>query len=450
MKEELEIGLSGYEFLIFFLYNFVAIAFILVYKTFSTNPLNRYLYPAYFLKVLGGFLFALVYIYYYEGGGDTYYYYVITSDFTDVFYQRPGLFIESYFSGLDYAKEILEKEGYSTELIRDPETFFFMKIQTPLNILSFNSYLGLTFFNSILSLISSFALFNFLTKRVANREFSLFAISFLVPSVLMWGSGILKDTITLTCFNFAVILLYKIVDNGKLKLLPVFVVMLYIIFELKAYILVSFLCWIMFYLFYFFINRSNNPVLKFLIIPYLGIIISMSVYVMSMTILNNTDEYKVDDIYDRIRGFHDFHVYLKGSAYDLGELDYSVWGLLSKFPQAVNVTLFRPYPWEANSLLFFLNSLESFFIFMYFIYLVVKARTLNIFKFFVHDAFMMGAITFCIFYSFVIGVTTYNFGALSRFKIPMVPVFLFCLIYVNYRVGQKNKEKEALLAAKDA
>lgn len=449
-NEALEIGLSIYEFLIFFVYNFAAVAFILVYKSFSQNPLNRFLYPAYFLKVLGGFLFALVYIYYYEGGGDTYYYYVITSDFTDVFYQQPSLFLDAYFSGLDEAKEMLEKGGYSTELIRDPETFFFMKIQTPLNILSFNSYLGLTFFNSIISLISTFALFNFLDKLIKNNQFRLFALSFLVPSVLMWGSGILKDTITLSCFNFGVILLFRIINDNRLRYIPLFLALLYVIFELKAYILVSFLTWIMFYIFYYFINRSTNPVLKFLIIPYLGIIISLSIYVMSMTILNNTDEYKVDDIYDRIKGFHDFHVYLKGSAYDLGELDYSVWGLLSKFPQAVNVTLFRPYPWEANSALFFLNSLESFFIFMYFIFIVIKARTINLFKYFVRDAFVMGAICFCIFYSFVIGVTTYNFGALSRFKIPMVPIFLFCLIYVNYCIERDNREKEEALAAKDA
>ena len=87
---------------------------------------------------------------------------------------------------------------------------------------------------------------------------------------------------------------------------------------------------------------------------------------------------------------------------------------------------------------------------MYFIFIVIKARTINLFKYFVRDAFVMGAICFCIFYSFVIGVTTYNFGALSRFKIPMVPIFLFCLIYVNYCIERDNREKEEALAAKDA
>ena len=437
----MDYGLNTYEIFIFILYNFIAVCFLYVYKEFNKSEYVRYLYPAFLLKVTGGFVFALIYMYYYEGGGDCYFYYVISSRFSEIFYENPSLYFQIQGAGFEEAQLLLQKSGYTMELLRESETFFFAKIQSILNILAFNSYLGLTFINSMISFIATFSLFKFFTKIVKGNDFNLFVICFCIPSVLMWGSGLLKDTLTMSCFNLSIILLYQMIYLKKYKFnIFFFIIFGYIILELKAYIYISFLAWITFSIFYFFLIKSKNPVLKFLIVPYLGIIVASSIYFISTSLLNKTDEYKVDDIYDRIRGFHDYHIFLKGSAYDLGELDYSVTGLLSKFPQAVNVTLFRPYPWEANSGLFFLNSLESFAVFLYFIFSAIKLRTINFFKYWNKNSFVIGAVVFCIFYSFVIGVTTYNFGALSRFKIPMIPIFLFCILY-----ARKFNSKEDLV-----
>ena len=440
MNSGYEVGITEYDLLIFLLYSFISIAFIFIYKSFNSNEISKYLFPAFFLKILGGLCLALVYVYYYEGGGDCYFYYFNSSELTKVFYEKPSLYFKILFLDFEEAKLLLKSGGYAIESIRESETFFFSKFQSPLNILSFNSYLGLTFFNSLISYITTISLFKLLLKIIKNSEINIFIICFCIPSVLMWGSGLLKDTITMSCFNVCVVLLYNIIYKKiKLSYIIGFLICAYLILGLKPYIFVAFLSWITFTIFYYFIIKSKNPILKFLLVPYLGIIVISSLFFVSTTLLQNSSEYKVDDIYDRIKGFHDYHVFLKGSAYDLGPLDYSVFGLLSKFPQAVNVTLFRPYPWEASGGLFFLNSLESFFIFLFVIFTMIKLKTINLFKFWNKNSFVIGAIVFSIFYSFVIGVTSYNFGALSRFKIPMVPIFLFCILYTrNYKLNNES------------
>ena len=48
-----------------------------------------------------------------------------------------------------------------------------------------------------------------------------------------------------------------------------------------------------------------------------------------------------------------------GSAYSLGDFSPTIGGMLSKFPLAVNVTLFRPYLWEAKKIIVLLSALEA-------------------------------------------------------------------------------------------
>jgi hypothetical protein len=48
-----------------------------------------------------------------------------------------------------------------------------------------------------------------------------------------------------------------------------------------------------------------------------------------------------------------------GSFYTLGDIEYSALGLLKIIPKAVNVSLFRPYLWEAKKLCSFRQQLKA-------------------------------------------------------------------------------------------
>jgi hypothetical protein len=237
-----------------------------------------------------------------------------------------------------------------------------------------------------------------------------------------------------------VILLYKILYEKSYRFIIFILIPTFIILNLKAYIVISFLPWLMFTLFFFFVNKSKNPIIKLLVVPYLGIIIGGTIYLLTLNILDSSDKYKADEIKNRIEGFRSWHTHLKGSAYDLGEMEYTPIGYLKKVPSGINVALFRPYPWEAGNVMALGNSMESMVLFFLTLYTILKTRSVNLFKYVKNHSFLLGCFVFCLFYAYVIGITSYNFGALSRFKIPLVSFYLFTLLYILKTYNKLEKE----------
>ena len=43
-------------------------------------------------------------------------------------------------------------------------------------------------------------------------------------------------------------------------------------------------------------------------------------------------------------------------------------------------------------------------------------------------------IIFALFFGFVVGFTSFNFGALGRYKIPSMPFFVSFLVMVSYQI----------------
>ena len=61
-----------------------------------------------------------------------------------------------------------------------------------------------------------------------------------------------------------------------------------------------------------------------------------------------------------------------GSGYSLGELDGTFGSMIRLSPQAINVSLFRPYLWEVKNPLMLLSALESFLLLLLCVYIIVK------------------------------------------------------------------------------
>lgn len=176
--------------------------------------------------------------------------------------------------------------------------------------------------------------------------------------------------------------------------------------------------------------------IAFLIISAVAFLIFIRVFASSL------ERYSLDNIAATAESTRQWLAYQsgdEGSGYDLGEFDPSIMGMLVKFPQAVVVTLFRPFPWEAKKVIVFLSALEALF----FVYLTFKAfqkrgipKTLSlIFK----DPNLLFCLTFSLIFAFAVGISTYNFGALSRYKIPCLPFYAsFLLIVINYHKINKT------------
>ena len=69
-----------------------------------------------------------------------------------------------------------------------------------------------------------------------------------------------------------------------------------------------------------------------------------------------------------------------GSTYSLGELDGTFTSMISLFPQAINVSLFRPYLWEVRNPLMLLAALESLAILLLTLVVLYRIKVIGVFQ----------------------------------------------------------------------
>jgi hypothetical protein len=176
------------------------------------------------------------------------------------------------------------------------------------------------------------------------------------------------------------------------------------------------------------------------------LVISLAIVAGYFTIVKigeDSPRYNIEEITETARVTAEWIHYVSqrdgGSAYTLGDFDYSPAGMARKFIPAVWVTLYRPHLWEVNSIVMLLSALEAFALLIFTIYVLYKVGLVNSVRKISSNPFLLFCFSFSIFFAFAVGLTTYNFGSLVRYKIPFYPFFVSALfILLNYSKSERN------------
>jgi hypothetical protein len=191
-------------------------------------------------------------------------------------------------------------------------------------------------------------------------------------------------------------------------------------------------------------TRIKSMAAKIMLVPFVGAAIVAIGYFAVVKIGEDDPRYSIDKIAMTARiTAYDIGFYTgkdAGSGYSLGELDGTFSGMIKLAPQAINVSLFRPYLWEVRNPLMLLAALESFAFLIFTIYAFYKSRKV------LGKAFGDPTILFCFIFSltfaFAVGVSTFNFGTLTRYKIPLLPFYMMGLILLlDYSNNDRNEEE---------
>jgi hypothetical protein len=263
----------------------------------------------------------------------------------------------------------------------------------------------------------------------------------------VWGSGLLKDPITYGSLCFIVHGVYQLFINYRVRLIHFLeiIVCSTLILMIKPYILLCAIPGLMILVLFSTLKKVDLPVLKALATPFLGFVVFVAGYFLIDSLKEQMGKYAVDNLTNTLSAFQTWH-YAEGelygaTVYTLGDMsDLSTFGLIKKIPLAVNVALFRPYIWESRKPMIFLSALESFW---FLIITLQTFRTIGIIGFFRtlrNDPFILFCFVFAFIFSFAVGLSSYNFGALVRYKIPCMPFYL-CTMYIikDYYGGIKKK-----------
>lgn len=404
------------------------IAFLL--RSRVTDSLTRgFFIPALTVKIVGAIALGLIYQFYYDGG-DTFYYHTGGSRIVwETFMENP---IKGFQLFMGMSQEGIYKFSSKIYYFGDPPSYFIIRMSTIFDFFTFSSYAGTSVLFSVFSFTGMWMLFlTFYRINAAAYKALAFAILF-VPSVIFWGSGILKDSVTLGCLGIATYSIYNIFFRKKYGINVLLLVLSFLfIYALKKFILMAFVPAVLIWIFMSRLFYIRTWIGRALVLPFIIISIGISSYWAVSSIGSDDSRYEVSKLaktakitaYDIRFGWG--ARYGQGSGYTLGELDGSFRSMLLLAPQAINASLFRPYIWEAQNPLMLLSALESLFMLLFSIYVFIQWR----FKKKVGPEIIF-CFVFSLVFAFAVGVSTYNFGTLSRYKVPLVPYYLvgLCLL----------------------
>jgi len=415
---------------------------------FTDKNTRGYFIPALTVKIIGALALGFLYQFYYDGG-DTF----------NLFHRDSRLIWEALMkSPVDGLKilllgsnSLLETYEYSSRMISidDLPSLSVVRIAGFFSLFTGNAYSANAILFACFSFVGSWALFQVFYRRFLANHF-LLAISVLfVPSVAIWGSGILKDTITLGALGFATYAVDKVflqkesvIPNGVLLIIA-----LLMIFYIKKYILLCFVPAAIIWLYLANLSAIKSIAIKLLTAPMAIAMVIAGSYFAVLKIGEGDRRYALENLAQTAQiTAYDIRYWTgreAGSGYTLGELDGTYSSLIRLAPKAVNVSLFRPFLWEVNNVLMLFSSLESSFILIFTLWLFLQLFPTN-FKFLLRPEVLF-CLVFSITFAFAVGVSTFNFGSLARYKIPLIPFYLVALTTLHHYVKRERKSSRLAL-----
>jgi hypothetical protein len=330
----------------------------------------------------------------------------------------------------------------------DASSYFVVRIAAFLDLFTFSSYVGTALLFSALSFAGSWMLFLTFYRRLPDRHDLLALASLFIPSLFFWGAGLFKETLVLAALGVSTYLIDAMVFRGSRSILRFLILLLalFVIFSVKKFVLQAFFPALVLWIYLYYFSAIRSLVLRILVFP---LAIGFGIYLSYWSVYKvgeGDERYAVDRLArtSRITAY-DIGFYSgrdAGSRYSLGELDGTFGNMIQLAPAAINVTLFRPYPWEIRNPLMALNALESIsFLLITVVVLFLYGRRMWTNRGSPEGWFAIG---FALVFAFAIGISTYNFGTLARYKTPLLPYYAIGLIFFCKRPTEQFHGNESI------
>jgi hypothetical protein len=238
-----------------------------------------------------------------------------------------------------------------------------------------------------------------------------------LPSVIFWGSGVMKEGLLFFGLGMLVYHFIKVLEGFNIRSLLWIIFSVALIYFTKFYVLAIIIPVMIAYL---WVNKTNN---KYILLKYITVFV---LYVIAGLMIKHISPAfdAIDILVTKQRDFIGLARSLNsGSLINIPVLTPDIWSFIIHAPQAFFITMFRPFITEANSILILMAALENFII------LIVLALAIIFFSkkqinFNIFYACLFGVI--CMF--ILTGLITPVMGAMVRYKVPALPFLMIILI----------------------
>ena len=414
---------------------FLAYQFRPIFTNEHTKPL---FIPALSLKVFGAIMLGVLYQFYYDGG-DTFNYYKQAGYIYQAFYDSPLKGLKLLLSGGEYHADTFKYAQY-IHWYNSPTEYFVVKLTGLFALFTFNTYSSIGVIYALISFGGLWAAYLTFLKEFPALHRPIGLAIFFFPSVFFWGSGLIKDTVALAALGWMFFAFYQLFIEKKRVMVTIVILLIAIIslYSIRKFVLLSFLPPAVIWAAIHNSNMIKTKWLRYSISPFLIIIGVMSAWYIASNITEGDTKYDIDAIGARtkINAEYLYRISLQegGSAYYLGEMDGSMGNLLRLAPKALVVTIFRPYLWEVKNPLMLLSALESTLFILLFFRLLIRPGPISTLRIVLRHPLLIFCITYSVILAIAIGLNSYNFGSLVRYKVQILPFLLSSLLIIaNYR-----------------
>lgn len=411
------------------------------------HPEYRFYITGLFAKVFGSVIFSLIYVYYY-GNGDTISYFTSSIPLVNLMIKDPIEYIYALFAtnSIENKYRFFDSvTGYPIGYVyHDARTYVLVRIISPLTAIMFKSFLLTGALVAVVAYQGVWRLYTTLVHYYPKIQGQLaFAILFF-PSTLFWGGGIMKDTFTFTAVCWYIHGLDNIFfqktkrTTSWLGLIAAASIMI----AMKPYVFMMIFPASLLWLLYHRVAKLRNALLRTLALPMAFVVLGGLTIFTLQSLGDRLSKFSLDRALETIivtqQDMKRSEQY-GNNYFDLGEIEATWSSVFSKFPAATFAGLFRPSLLDTTNVVILLTALENTWLLLFFVATLLRTRLIYFLTLLRVNPLLQMFYLFAFGYAFVVGVTTPNFGAMVRFKIPLLPLFVAGLFITSHIMDLRKK-----------
>jgi hypothetical protein len=417
-------------------------------RRYRNSEMAKYILPALTIRFACAIIYTLVLVYYY-GLGDSFNYYQGVLDMHRAVVDDKSVLKEIYSKvQLEPGDKMYNYFYYSASwsiryYMLESRTYMVSKFGLPFSLIFNKSFLCISFCISFFAFLGSWKIFKLFAGLYPHLVKKIAYATLFLPSILFWGVSLLKDPICLGAMGFLLYYLHALfIRRERMAVAGIYVLLsAFLLYNLKPYILFSLLGG---FFVWFFLQERQRIQRKDMrqAVTGLFVILALVASLFAIRGVAQTEanaQLSPENLVSAIQ--HQQTVFSRtdagsGSNFAVDGAPRSRLGLVLYAPLGLVNTYFRPFPWDVRSPLMLFSALEA----LAFAALTIMCfRRLGIgttFRTIFSDPVITFCFTFSLIFGGIIGITTPNFGALVRYKLPCVSFYLLTFILVMDKSGK--------------
>ncbi|MCE3278882.1 MAG: hypothetical protein K0S44_1073 [Bacteroidetes bacterium] len=396
---------------------------------------KRIISSVFLLKIFFGLLLWSIYTFYYtdRSTADIYKYFDDSEVIFNSLWTNPADYFKMLF-GIGnntpefdhyYAEMHYWTRKIDSNIYNDSHTI--IRFNALVRLFSFGYYNVHTVVICFLSLTGLTAIYKTFIPYLKDKKRELIFAVYLLPSVLFWGSGVLKEGLIFFALG---LLIYHTNKLFSIKSIIICLATAFLLAFSKFYVWIAVLPGLLFIL---WINKSSA---KYLFIKFTAVIVfiaAIGLNIESFTTIQNPlvtlsqKQYEFNELaYGKLTDANNNPIPVAGSVIHINKLEPTLTSFLKNAPAALKNTFLRPYITELKSPLMMLAGIETILILIIILLCLIFSSSLVTIKW----EYVIFCLSFVIIQFLIIGETTPILGAVARYKTIALPFLVIAFLFI--------------------